>query len=216
MLSRLLANMGVSADTPLLDHFSTPPGGLGGDAGAPVIRNGDFGADADGDGMPDEWEFEPGSPESACAREQIEGAWALRMELSGYGGKDEASVMLAQHDVPMVEGQWYRVSLKAKAEGMGGRQIALTITNTETWRSFFEYQYFAPDEEWRPFRFVVQSNGAADANTRLQIWHGNLGTLWLADVAMQPIPPPDQGRWLAGLYLDQPEEWDDPYRFFRW
>jgi hypothetical protein len=23
-------------------------------------------------------------------------------------------------------------------------------------------------------------------------------------------------RWLAGLYLDQPEEWDDPYRFFRW
>jgi len=23
-------------------------------------------------------------------------------------------------------------------------------------------------------------------------------------------------RWLDGLYLDQPEEWDDPYRFFGW
>jgi beta-galactosidase len=23
-------------------------------------------------------------------------------------------------------------------------------------------------------------------------------------------------RWLQGLYLDLPEEWDDPYRFFRW
>jgi hypothetical protein len=23
-------------------------------------------------------------------------------------------------------------------------------------------------------------------------------------------------RWLKGFYLDQPEEWDDPYRFFRW
>ena len=23
-------------------------------------------------------------------------------------------------------------------------------------------------------------------------------------------------RWLDGLYLDRPEEWDDPYRFFRW
>jgi hypothetical protein len=23
-------------------------------------------------------------------------------------------------------------------------------------------------------------------------------------------------RWREGLYLDQPEEWDDPYRFFRW
>jgi hypothetical protein len=23
-------------------------------------------------------------------------------------------------------------------------------------------------------------------------------------------------QWLEGLYLDTPEEWDDPYRFFRW
>jgi hypothetical protein len=23
-------------------------------------------------------------------------------------------------------------------------------------------------------------------------------------------------RWLEGFYLDRPEEWDDPYRFFRW
>ncbi len=25
-----------------------------------------------------------------------------------------------------------------------------------------------------------------------------------------------QKRWQNGLYLDRPEEWDDPYRFFRW
>ena len=32
-----------------------------------------------------------------------------------------------------------------------------------------------------------------------------------------PVEPsrPEQ-RWLNGLYLDMPEEWDDPYRFFRW
>ncbi len=29
-------------------------------------------------------------------------------------------------------------------------------------------------------------------------------------------PDPMEKRWLEGLYLDQPEEWDDPYRFFRW
>jgi len=23
-------------------------------------------------------------------------------------------------------------------------------------------------------------------------------------------------RWLEGLYMDTPQEWDDPYRFFRW
>jgi hypothetical protein len=27
---------------------------------------------------------------------------------------------------------------------------------------------------------------------------------------------PSHSRWQTGLYLDQPEEWDDPYRFFRW
>jgi hypothetical protein len=27
---------------------------------------------------------------------------------------------------------------------------------------------------------------------------------------------PSQERWLSGLYLDTPEEWDDPYRHFRW
>jgi hypothetical protein len=26
----------------------------------------------------------------------------------------------------------------------------------------------------------------------------------------------DDKRWLDGLYLDIPEEWDDPYRFFGW
>jgi hypothetical protein len=25
-----------------------------------------------------------------------------------------------------------------------------------------------------------------------------------------------QKRWEDGLYLDTPQEWDDPYRFFRW
>jgi hypothetical protein len=27
---------------------------------------------------------------------------------------------------------------------------------------------------------------------------------------------PAERRWLEGLYLEAPEEWDDPYRFFRW
>jgi hypothetical protein len=33
----------------------------------------------------------------------------------------------------------------------------------------------------------------------------------------QPVDPlKKEHRWLEGFYLDQPEEWDDPYRFFRW
>lgn len=32
-----------------------------------------------------------------------------------------------------------------------------------------------------------------------------------------PVEPAgSEKRWLRGLYLDEPVEWDDPYRFFRW
>jgi hypothetical protein len=31
-----------------------------------------------------------------------------------------------------------------------------------------------------------------------------------------PATGKSERRWLTGLYLDVPEEWDDPYRFFRW
>jgi beta-galactosidase len=31
-----------------------------------------------------------------------------------------------------------------------------------------------------------------------------------------PVDSNEPGRWLRGFYLDEPEEWDDPYRFFRW
>jgi hypothetical protein len=32
----------------------------------------------------------------------------------------------------------------------------------------------------------------------------------------EPATDPTESRWLDGLYLDRPEEGDDPYRFFRW
>jgi beta-galactosidase len=31
-----------------------------------------------------------------------------------------------------------------------------------------------------------------------------------------PAGSPTEERWLSGYYLDKPEEWDDPYRHFRW
>ena len=49
---------------------------------------------------------------------------------------------------------------------------------------------------------------------------GNLGVAGSAPILDRFHRPVSQlelkKRWNAGLYLDQPEEWDDPYRFFRW
>jgi hypothetical protein len=47
---------------------------------------------------------------------------------------------------------------------------------------------------------------------------GNLGAAGstpLVDRCHRPVAAGEK-RWLEGLYLDRPEEWDDPYRFFRW
>jgi hypothetical protein len=48
----------------------------------------------------------------------------------------------------------------------------------------------------------------------------NLGVASSTPILARFNTPADLGksekRWLDGLYLDQPEEWDDPYRFFRW
>jgi hypothetical protein len=49
---------------------------------------------------------------------------------------------------------------------------------------------------------------------------GNLGASGSTPLLARFGSPVDRGRpekrWLEGLYLDVPEEWDDPYRFFRW
>jgi hypothetical protein len=47
---------------------------------------------------------------------------------------------------------------------------------------------------------------------------GNLGATGETPLLPRFAAAPSQidKRWLDGLYLDIPEEWDDPYRFFRW
>ena len=49
---------------------------------------------------------------------------------------------------------------------------------------------------------------------------GNMGvaapTPLLARFSSPVTASKPEKRWLDALYLDQPEEWDDPYRFFRW
>ena len=49
--SRLQGNLGVSDPTPLLERFGEPVGAA---KGPSVVRNGDFSADANGNGLADE------------------------------------------------------------------------------------------------------------------------------------------------------------------
>jgi len=217
LITRLLSNMGAHGANPLLEHFSSPPGGRGAES---VVRNGSFSVDEDGNGVADEWLFSSGAKGAAAGLERTQegtGKWAQLLVCPPVQeGEKPPSVMLAQHDVPIEKGQWYRISIDARGEGLDTDGVTMTITNMATWRSLFEYQRFQPGEQWKQFTFLVQANDTVETGTRLQIWYYGAGKLWLSDVRVEPIAPPSQGRWLAGLYLDVPEEWDDPYRFFRW
>jgi hypothetical protein len=56
---------------------------------------------------------------------------------------------------------------------------------------------------------------ASFALTRLLANAGVSGSTPLVDRLGKPAMAGEK-RWLNGLYLDEPQEWDDPYRFFRW
>ncbi len=51
--------------------------------------------------------------------------------------------------------------------------------------------------------------------TRLLANLGAAGETPLLDRFKSPVGAAEK-RWLDGFYMDEPEEWDDPYRFFRW
>jgi hypothetical protein len=58
---------------------------------------------------------------------------------------------------------------------------------------------------------------AAALVTRLAANMGAAGATPLLARFRAPVEAPGgETRWLDGLYLDAPEEWDDPYRYFRW
>jgi len=214
LLTRLLGNMGVRGKTPLLSRISTPTTGA---AKASVVRNSEFRLDKGADGMPDPWQFSSDAKQATCVLEKsADGERCMRIVCPGFGQKGKGSVMLAQHGVPAQEGQWYLVSLKARWQGPPGLEVLLALQDTTTWRSLIDYQRFAPREEWKDFTFLVCAKGTATSKTRFQIWHGSVGTLWLSDIRMAPCAAPSEGRWSSGLYLDRVQEWDDPYRFFRW
>lgn len=214
LLSRLLGNLGASPSTPLLRWFGEPADG--GRSAPELLTNADFARDADGDGLADAWQLSA-EPSPRCAREQLaDGAWAQRFTLPTAAAGKAPNLMIAQHDIPMRRGQWYKITVKAKAEGMDNARVQVAVQNTANWKPLFDYQQFTPTNQWQTFEFVVESNADVPKGAKFQLWHSSPGVLWLSLASIKPCPPPTQGRWLESYYLDTPEEWDDPYRFFRW
>lgn len=215
LLSRLLANCGVRASTPLLERFGKPVQAA---LGPSLVKNGSFEIDEDQDSVPDGWLFSSENKLARCVLQEVALPGVSRcVQISvPESGERRGSAMLAQLNVPIHEGQWYRVSFWAKGENISSRQVTFAVQETTRWQAVLEYRRFTPEPEWKEFTFLMPGRQTAETKTRLQIWFDGTGTLWLANFAITPCEPPSAGRWLEGLYLEVPQEWDDPYRFFRW
>ena len=102
------------------------------------------------------------------------------------------------------------VSAGAKTVGDGVLAVATDLNvvfcQLAPWQ--FEYEKnFGLKRTFRRTSFLV---------TRLLANLGVSGETPLLSRLSKPVKSNEPGRWLHGLYLDEPEEWDDPYRFFRW
>jgi len=211
-LSRLLGNMGVSGSTPLLKRFNEPLGAL---REPSIVKNGDFSVDSDSDGVADDWEISSGAKGSREALADSGFAQVITAP-AGEAGAKPPEVMIDQHSMPIRGGQWYRLSMRVRAEGLSSKEISWTVQNTADWNALFDYKNIQPQAEWKTVSFDLKARNSTDKTGKFQIWFNGAGKLWLADVRLEPIADPTFGRWLEGFYLTKPTEWDDPYRFFGW
>jgi hypothetical protein len=126
---------------------------------------------------------------------------ALNSGLTGVGPADVHN--RDPRELPLVTGGATALGdgVLAKAEG-----VDALIDQMVPW----QFEYKIPQNTKRTFR------RASFTLTRLL---SNLGVASTTPVLERFHKAPDvktEKRWLNGLYLDEPESWDDPYRFFRW
>jgi hypothetical protein len=94
------------------------------------------------------------------------------------------------------------------AEGLLAKGEGITLCQLVPWQLDYSREQHNIKQTFRRTAFLLN---------RLL---GNLGIASTIDFLSRFNSPVDKSkeekRWLTGLYLDVPEEWDDPYRFFRW
>jgi beta-galactosidase/beta-glucuronidase len=127
-------------------------------------------------------------------------------ELSPFAGIAPADVYnRAPKEIPLVESGAFIVG-----NGILGKEEAsgVTLCQIVPWQQDYSREQHNIKQTFRRSAFLLN---------RLL---GNLGIASSTDFLSRFHRAPEEGkeekRWLNGLYLDVPEEWDDPYRFFRW
>jgi len=163
-----------------------------------LLVNGEFTKDTDGDGLADQWAFEPGAgnleAEFALA-EGPDGSPCQMIRCTKYWGINpgRSHVMLAQRGtLSLKAGGWYRLRFSVRAEGIAGRVIQVGVQDCADWEPAIESTAVEVGSRWRQVEKLLQAQKEVSATARFQIHFSEVGTIWIdnVDLVAVPAPPP--------------------------
>ena len=156
---------------------------------ANLVRNPSFEADADGNGVPDEWRWAGDTKlvkQTLALDKGRDGKRCARLTCTRFkSGTPAAHAMLCQMGVPVRRGKVYRVRLWARGKDIAGEMASIALSDTSAWRNCGLQDMFAPSPEWQRHEFVFRAKVDCPTASRFQIWYGSTGTLWVDDVEFE-------------------------------
>ena len=155
-----------------------------------VVYNGSF-ERVGRDGAPDGWTAagRAGCVQRLSAVDDPSRGRVAQLECTAFEpGYPDSHAMVAQVGrVAVRRGQHYLLSFWARARDLHGSAVRVALSNTRQWSNAGLMDSFVPGTEWERFEFRFRaSQSVAAADSRLQIWYGRTGTLFLDDVEMVP------------------------------
>ena len=117
-------------------------------------------------------------------------------------GTSSSHAMISQFGhVGVRNGQWYRLSLWARASDLEAGVVQLGLANFRSWTPAGLSGNFVPSDKWQRFQFVFRAQqDLKPADSRLAIYFLSTGTLWLDDVAIEETTEPRR-QWLPAVSL---------------
>lgn len=154
---------------------------------ANLVRNGSF-ETVDRDGTPEAWNA---SGDGRMVEQELstdagrDGGRCAKLHCTRFEHKNAAChAMLCQMDVPLEQGQGYRLTLWAKGKDIAADTVSIAISDTRQWSNCGLNGALVPTVKWRPYEFVFHATRDCPKGSRLQIWFTSTGTLWVDDVVL--------------------------------
>jgi hypothetical protein len=154
-----------------------------------LVANGSFEQNQSKPGVPDAWSA-AGNP---AVKQQLtldtgrDGKRCAKLSCTEFSGDgpDFHAMICQVGQVSVQQGQWYRLTCWAKAEGIRGGAVEVALTDTRRWENAGLEEVFSPGAQWQQFDFLFRARSDLPAvGSRLQFWFKGTGTLWLDDVVL--------------------------------